>query len=562
MTSSAQQMFDAHRTTLGRAVEAIASRTFWTPYPESMRHYPEDAVKAAPTNLKALLNQPFTLTVPGSTQPVGGEVSPYGFELGISYEQPNPDTLIAAMQGAMRAWRDAGAAARVGVCLEILSRLNAMSPDMAQAVMHTSGQGPLMAFQAGGPHAQDRGLEAVAHAWQAMAQIPATTQWVKPQGKHAPIVMDKRFHIVPRGVSLVVACSTFPTWNTYPGLFASLATGNPVILKPHPGAILPLAMTTRVAQQVLQEAGFDPCIVSLMPDTAEAPLTKRLALDPAVKLIDFTGSNAFGDWLVQNATQAQVFAEKAGINSIVIDSVDDLNAVTANLAFSLSLYSGQMCTTPQTIYVPKGGIATAQGPLSFDDVATALANAVEAFLSDNDRACTVLGAVQSLETQARIEECRGLGDIVLESEPREHPHFAKARIHTPLILKVAAEQKAAYSEERFGPISFVVATEDTAHSIALAREVIQEKGAITLAGYTTDEAVAEQLEQLAMDVAAPLSLNLDGGIFVNQSAAFSDFHATGGNPAANASLCNQAFVANRFVVVQSRRHGQPNEGRV
>ncbi|WP_434983536.1 phenylacetic acid degradation protein PaaN [Vreelandella zhaodongensis] len=558
MTQSAQQMFDLHREILDQAVDAISSRNFWTPYPESMRKYPEDAVKAAPSTFKALLNQPFTLNVVGSAQQVGGEVSPYGFELGITYDQPNPDELIAAMQVAMRDWREAGAQARVGVCLEVLSRLNAMSPAIAQAVMHTSGQGPMMAFQAGGPHAQDRGLEAVAYAWQAMAQIPATAQWVKPQGKHDPIVMDKRFHIVPRGISLVVACSTFPTWNTYPGLFASLATGNPVILKPHPGAILPVAMTVRVVQQVLEEAGFDPCLVSLVPDTVDAPLTKTLALDPAVKLIDFTGSNAFGDWLIQNATQAQVFAEKAGINTIIIDSLDNLKAVTANLAFSLSLYSGQMCTTPQAIYVPKSGIETSDGHLSFDDVAAALAKAVQAFLSDNDRACTVLGTLQSLDTQARIDECRGLGEIVLDSESRKHAHYPDARIHTPLILKVDAAQKAAYSEERFGPISFIVATDSTAHSIELAREVIREKGAITLGAYTTDEAVAAQFEELAMEVAAALSLNLDGGIFVNQSAAFSDFHATGGNPAANASLCNQAFVANRFVVVQSRRHGQPN----
>lgn len=558
MTQSAQQMFDSHRHTLDQAVEAVASRTFWTPYPESMRKYSEDAVKAAPSTFEALLNQPFTLNVVGSAQQVGGEISPYGFELGITYDQPNPDELIAAMQVAMRDWREAGAQARVGVCLEILSRLNAMSPEIAQAVMHTSGQGPLMAFQAGGPHAQDRGLEAVAHAWQAMAQIPATAQWVKPQGKHDPIVMDKRFHIVPRGISLVVACSTFPTWNTYPGLFASLATGNPVMLKPHPGAILPVAMTTRVAQEVLKEAGFDPCLVSLVPDTVDTPLTKTLALDPAVKLIDFTGSNAFGDWLIQNATQAQVFAEKAGINTVIIDSLDNLKAVTANLAFSLSLYSGQMCTTPQAIYVPKSGIETSDGHLSFEDVAAALAKAVQAFLSDNDRACTVLGTLQSLDTQARIDECRGLGEIVLDSESRKHAHYPDARIHTPLILKVDAAQKAAYSEERFGPISFIVATDSTAHSIELAREVIREKGAITLGAYTTDEAVAAQFEELAMDVAAPLSLNLDGGIFVNQSAAFSDFHATGGNPSANASLCNQAFVASRFVVVQSRRHSPSN----
>ncbi len=557
MSQQAQQMLDRHRETLDQAVEAITTRSFWSPYPENIKKYPEEAVKGAPQRFEALLKQPFALKVPAAAGRVGAEVSPYGFELGVTYDQPEQATLIEAMQAAMPAWRDAGAEARVGVCLEILARLNAMSPDIAQAVMHTSGQAPMMAFQAGGPHAQDRGLEAVAYAWQAMSQVPATAKWVKPQGKHDPLVLDKRYHIVPRGISLVVSCSTFPTWNTYPGLFASLATGNPVILKPHPGAILPVAMTVQVAQAVLEEAGFDPCLVSLVPDSVDAPVTKELALDPAVKLIDFTGSNAFGDWLIDNARQAQVFAEKAGINTVIIDSVDNLKAVAQNLAFSLSLYSGQMCTTTQAIYVPKGGIETAEGPLSFDEVAGALAKAVETFLSDNDRACAVLGAIQSPATAARIDECRALGEVLLDSEPREHAQFPKARVHTPLVLKVDAGQRDTFSEERFGPISFVIATDSTDHSIQLAREVIGEKGAITLGAYTTDDEVAEQFETLAIDVAAPLSLNLDGGVFVNQSAAFSDFHATGGNPAANASLSDQAFVTPRFVVVQSRRHGQP-----
>ena len=51
-----------------------------------------------------------------------------------------------------------------------------------------------------------------------------------------------------------------------------------------------------------------------------------------------------------------------------------------------------------------------------------------------------------------------------------------------------------------------------------------------------------------------LSVNLTGGVYVNQSAAFSDFHGTGANPAANAALTDAAYVANRFRVVQHRRH--------
>ena len=50
-----------------------------------------------------------------------------------------------------------------------------------------------------------------------------------------------------------------------------------------------------------------------------------------------------------------------------------------------------------------------------------------------------------------------------------------------------------------------------------------------------------------------LSVNLTGGIFVNQSAAFSDFHVTGANPAGNASLTDAAFVASRFARAMWRR---------
>ena len=55
-----------------------------------------------------------------------------------------------------------------------------------------------------------------------------------------------------------VGCNTFPTWNSWPGLFASLVTGNAVVVKPQAGAVLPLAITVQVCQEVLSAAGLDP----------------------------------------------------------------------------------------------------------------------------------------------------------------------------------------------------------------------------------------------------------------------------------------------------------------
>ena len=468
-------------------------------------------------------------------------------------DQPDMDQLVEKMHTVLPQWRDTGPEGRVGVCIEILKRLNDMSPLMTHAVMHTSGQGFMMAFQAGSPHAQDRALEAVVYGWDAMRAVPATARWNKPQGKRDPLVMDKTFTITPRGVAVVIGCSTFPTWNTYPGLFASLVTGNPVIVKPHPAAILPAALTVKVAQEVLKEAGLDPMIVSLAVDTQEEPVAKELVMNPKVKVIDYTGSSAFGNWIEQNALHAKVFTEKAGVNSIIVDSVSDLKAVTNNLAFTLTSILGK-CVPPLRLLYAERGIDTPEGKVSFDEFAQVLATAVSKFLSDNDRACMVLGAIQSEATAARVAESRKLGEIVLDSEPRIHAEFPEARIHTPLILKVDGKDKRAMDKNVLVPFLSLLLLKAPRTRFVLANEVISEQGAITLGVYSTSEAVLDQAEELALDVKVALSCNLDGGVFVNQSAAFSDFHATGGNPAANACLTDTAFLVNRFVVVQSRRH--------
>lgn len=551
--------FSKHQETLKQAIDAAVTRRYWSPYPESPspRVYGEDASEQGLAAFESYKGKAFPLDQEGASGQVGAEVSPFGDALDIRYPKAAVDTLISQSGQALESWREAGPQAWVGVCLEILHRLNQRSFEIAHAVQHTTGQGFMMAFQAGGPHAQDRGLEAVAYAWNEMSRIPGLVTWEKPQGKHDPILMKKRFTIVPRGIALVIGVSTFPTWNGYPGLFASLATGNTVIVKPHPGAILPLAITVRIAREVLSEAGFDPNVVLLAAHEVEDTTTpQQLALDPAVRLIDFTGSNANGNWLETNARQALVYTEKAGVNQVIIDSVDDFKAVARNLAFSFSLYSGQMCTAPQNVYVPRDGIRTADGVMSFDEVAGGLAAAVERLVSDPARAVEITGAIQNEETLARIDRARQLGlDVLHDSQPLEHPQFEGARVYTPLILRAEADDEVIF-QEWFGPVVFVVATDSTAHSIELARDTVIEHGALTLAAYTTDDKVAAEVEKAAERACVSLSLNLTGAVFVNQTAAFSDFHGTGANPAANAALSDTAYVASRYRVVQTRWHVQ------
>jgi phenylacetic acid degradation protein paaN len=548
--------FERHRATLDRAVEAIASRAYWTPFAESPspRIYGEGAAEAGKSRFDALLNHRFPLTQPATIGQAGSERSPYGMRLGVTYPKSDIDGLMEAVELAQAEWRKAGPEVWVGVSVEILDRINKASFEIANAIMHTTGQAFVMSFQAGGPHAQDRGLEAVAYAWDQMRRVPAEAMWEKPQGKSEPVRMHKHFRIVPRGVALVIGCSTFPTWNGYPGLFASLATGNSVIVKPHPNAILPLAITVRIARDVLTEAGQDPNVVTLFAHDAGDNTAQTLALRPEIKIVDFTGSTANGRWLEEHARQAQVYTEKAGVNQVIVDSAADFDGLVRNLAFSIALYAGQMCTAPQNIYVPKDGIDTADGHLTFDDVAARLAQGIDKLLADPARAVEVLGAVASDGVLRRLEAARSLGEIALDTRTIVHPQFPDATIRTPLVVKLKKSDRATYLNEWFGPIAFVIATDGTDESLAIARDAVAGHGALTMAVYSTRDDVIERAIAVAEDVGVALSINLTGNVFVNQSAAFSDFHGTGANPAANAALTDAAYVANRFRVVQHRAH--------
>ncbi|MFJ9909273.1 phenylacetic acid degradation protein PaaN [Streptomyces sp. NPDC101152] len=555
--------FARHADLLHQAVERTTDRGYWTPYPETPADsaYGAGASERGETRFRDLLDRHFTLDGHPTTGTVpAAEVSPYGFPLGISYPHLVPELAVVTAKAAATAWRAASPDVRAGVAAEILARLNAASFEIAHAVQHTTGQPFGMAFQAGGPNAQDRGLEAVAYAWEAQLRHPATARWSKPRRRGGALVMEKSYTPVGRGVAVLIACNTFPTWNGYPGFFASLVTGNPVVVKPHRRAVLPLAITVRIAREVLAGAGFDPDVVLLAASGPEERTAPALATHPDVRIVDFTGSSEFGDWLEDNARQAAVHTEKAGLNAVVVDSTDDYIGMLGNLAFSLALYSGQMCTTPQNILVPRDGFPTDRGRRTADEFASDLGSALDDLLGDPVRAAATLGAIVNGGILARLEEAAALDRTAHPSRAVTHPDHPDAVVRTPLVARLDAEADVkTYTSEWFGPVAFVIATDDTAHSLHVLHDTVRRHGGLTACVYASDEGVLAATRATALEAGVHLSENLTGDVFPNQSAAFSDFHGSSANPAANATLTDPAFVHGRFSVLQSRRPATAQE---
>jgi phenylacetic acid degradation protein paaN len=548
-------MTENQQTLLDQAQKAVLERHFFTPYPEapSRRTYGENANPEGRAAFEAQLGKAYGLRQQHDATLLSAEVSPFTREaLGITYPiQQDPAAYLANSYAAFQSWKKTAATERAGILMETLERLQARFFEQAYASMHTTGQGFVMAFQSSGPHANDRALEALAMGMIELERFPQEAfDWVKPMGK-TQVRLRKRYHNVPKGIGLVIGCSTFPVWNSIPAVFANLITGNTVILKPHPLAIYPAAIVVDELQQVLEAHGHDPHIVQLAPDRPETPITRHLAEDPSVQLVDYTGGNVFGAY-VESLQGKEVFTEKTGVNSILLDSVEELESVLNNLSFSLSLYSGQMCTCPQNIFIPREGIKANGKQLSYEEVVQALVAAVQAFVA-NEKMLGSLGALQNDSTYARVQDAQGLGArVLLASQDLRHPDFPKARLRSHLILEAQPEQYELFSRELFGPIVFVIPTESREQSLQLAKKLAREAGAISCAAYTTDPAFEARIEEEMAEAGTPVSFNLDGMFWVNQNAAFSDFHVTGGNPAGNASLSDPLFLRRRFTVVGMR----------
>lgn len=546
-------LFKKHQNTIESAVKANAQREYFTHYPEHPKAYGDNAMAEGAVRFKALLQQPFKeLMQDGMAQWKGEERSPYTLEpLGISYPCLPVATLVENARQCAASWAKASAAERTALLVECLEQIKERFFEIAHATMHTTGQPFIMSFQASGPHANDRALEAIAMGYQELTRFPQEVIWNKSIGKFN-VKLKKTYHAIPKGIGLVIGCSTFPIWNTFPGLFADLVTGNPVIVKPHPKAVLPIAIAVATIQKVLQQNGFAPQICQLAADMSDQLIAKELCEHPAIQLIDYTGGTAFGNY-VESLPHKTVFTEKAGVNSVILDSVQDLDAVLQNLAFSVSLYSGQMCTAPQNFFIPEGGVQTPEGKLPYSEVVQKIKDNIQALARHPKMGAGTLGAIQNEQTLQRAKTASTLnGNLLLAAEPVINEEYGQARTCSPVVLELSAADKTTYEQELFGPVVLLIKTKDSNHSLQLAKELAQKQGAITCAAYTTDESMMARIAEEMNSAFTPVSFNLIGSVWVNQHSAFSDFHGTGGNPAGNASFTNPAFIVKRFIWVGNR----------
>jgi betaine-aldehyde dehydrogenase len=212
----------------------------------------------------------------------------------------------------------------------------------------------------------DRRAEALAHAHAAEVGIPIATARMFAAGladvvedivatapealATTPLASGARrvdIHQLPWGPAALYAPWNAPAFVAVTKLGTALVAGCPVVLKPSEYT----PSTARLLVDALVDADLGPAAVQVVCGDAE--VGARLARDPRVRMISYTGSTAGGRAVaaaaIERMTPMQL--ELSASNPAVVLPGTDLEHAARELARGCLVLNGQWCEAPRRVYV-------------------------------------------------------------------------------------------------------------------------------------------------------------------------------------------------------------------
>ena len=250
------------------------------------------------------------------------------------------DVVLASAVSAAHAWRDVPAPKRG----EAVRRLGLLLRE------HKDALGTLIALENGKIKAEGDGevQEMIDIADFAVGQ--ARMLYGKTMHSERPAHrMYEQWH--PLGVVGVITAFNFPVavwaWNA----LLSAVCGNATVWKPSPKTPLAAIAVQNLCNRIMAELEL-PAIFTLLID-AGRDAAARLAGDPHVALVSFTGSSAVGRQIAQSIAGrfGRTLLECSGNNAIIVAEDADLDLVVPAVVFGAVGTAGQRCTTTRRLIV-------------------------------------------------------------------------------------------------------------------------------------------------------------------------------------------------------------------
>jgi NADP-dependent aldehyde dehydrogenase len=416
--------------------------------------------------------------------------------IGPAFPVSGPADIEAAMQAAIDAADalSAAAPARIADFLEAYAAAIDADADALAALAHEETALPVE------PRLRSVELPRTSNQLRLAAKAVREYAWTEP-------VIDTQGGLRAHRASLnkpvlVYGPNNFPfAFNGIAGSdFASaIAARNPVIAKAHPSHPSTSKRLAQLAHQALLQAGLPAAAVQMLY-RFDSKLGLRWAGDARLGAIGFTGSRWGGLALKAEADKAGVpmYAELSSINPVFLLPgvlAERAEALAQEFFSSCTMGSGQFCTNPGVVIVPRGE----QGDAF-------VAAALRLFAEAGPKVLFSRGVQQSLSEA--VHELLHAGAQLLAGG-----NAGQAYSFQPTLLEVDGEHFIAHAHalqvEAFGPASLIVRAADTA---AMRRIAAAFEGNLTGTLYRA----ADGSDDAAWQSIAPILRNKVGRLIGNK----------------------------------------------
>lgn len=273
--------------------------------------------------------------------------------------------------------------------------------------------------------------------------------------------VDIRQRKIPLGPVAVFGASNFPlAFSTAGGDTASaLAAGCPVVFKAHSSHPGTSELVASAIARAIDAHGLHPGVFSHIFGPGRS-VGQALVSDPEIQAVGFTGSREGGLALVRTA-QARpvpipVYAEMSSVNPVFIlpgALHGDVAALAAGYVQSATGSSGQLCTQPGIVFVPRGE----QG----DGFLRAVSETLRAATGQ-----TMLSPSIAAAWREGVETRDANAEVLARGTDGQGPHAPAPVIHAADLDSF--EDNHVLHEEIFGAASLVVRYGDVAELVEAA----------------------------------------------------------------------------------------------
>ncbi|MBX3117724.1 MAG: aldehyde dehydrogenase family protein [Fimbriimonadaceae bacterium] len=282
------------------------------------------------------------------------------------------------------------------------------------------------------------------------------------------------FFRFPVGPVLCIVPYNWPFNLTAHKLAPALATGNTIILKP--SGLAPIS--TMTLARIIHECGCPPGVLNCV--NVPAPVAEKMALNPRVKVVNFTGSPKVGWHLKQICWEKKVLLELGGNASVIVMPDADLQWAASRTAVSAYGYAGQVCISAQHCWVHAS---------VYDEFKHRLIEATQACpTGDPAQEETVCGPLMNSESVDRviswIDEAESAGADILVRGARE------GNVLGPTLIENVPSSVPLGCEEVFGPVLTLAPFDEISEAIA---KVNASQYGIHASLFTHDQSVIDQV---------------------------------------------------------------------